>query len=71
MSRGGEKTNCREIERSLINHPGVGAIAIVPMPDAVLAEKARAFIIPARDANAPSVKEGEIFLEKAGFAKFK
>ena len=71
VSRGGEKINCQEVERALINHPGIGAIAIVPMPDPTFGEKACAFIIPAREAKAPSVKEAGIFLEEAGLAKFK
>jgi 2,3-dihydroxybenzoate-AMP ligase len=71
VSRGGEKINCQEVERVLIAHPGIGAVAIVPMPDAVYGERACAFIIPARDAAVPSMTEMGAFLERAGLAKFK
>ncbi|CAH1653301.1 AMP-binding protein [Chelatococcus asaccharovorans] len=71
VSRGGEKINCQEVERALINHPAVGAIAIVPMPDPVYSEKACAFVIPAKGAEPLTVAGAGAFLEKAGLAKFK
>lgn len=71
VSRGGEKINCQEVERTLVGHPGIGAIAIVPMPDPIHGEKACAFVIPGRSAAPPSVKEVGEFLEQAGLAKFK
>jgi non-ribosomal peptide synthetase component E (peptide arylation enzyme) len=71
VSRGGEKINCQEVERVLIGHPGIGAIAIVPMPDPVYSERACAFIIPARENPAPNIKDMGAFLENAGLAKFK
>ena len=71
VSRGGEKINCQEVERVLIDHPSVGAISIVPMPDPVYGERSCAFVIPARGAAPPTVKELGAFLEGAGLAKFK
>jgi non-ribosomal peptide synthetase component E (peptide arylation enzyme) len=71
VSRGGEKVNCQEVEQALIDHPGVGAIAIVPMPDPVLGEKACAFIIASRGAAAPTVQEAGAFLATRGLARFK
>ena len=71
VSRGGEKINCQEVERVLIDHPSIGAISIVPMPDPVYGERSCAFVIPARDVAAPTVKDLGAFLEGAGLAKFK
>ena len=71
VSRGGEKINCQEVEGVLVNHPAIGAIAIVPMPDPVLGERSCAFVIPHKGERAPSVAEAGQFLEKAGLAKFK
>ena len=71
VSRGGEKINCMEVETVAIDHPKIGAIAIVPMPDPVYDERACAFVIPAPGAEAITVSELGAFLEKAGMAKFK
>ena len=71
VSRGGEKINCQEVERALSLHPAVGAVSVVPMPDPVYGERTCAFVIPARGASAPTVKDFGTFLEQAGLAKFK
>jgi non-ribosomal peptide synthetase component E (peptide arylation enzyme) len=71
VSRGGEKINCQEVERLAINHPDIGAIAIVPMPDEAYGERACAFVIPAQDAAPITVPELGAFLEREGVAKFK
>ncbi|GAA6147763.1 AMP-binding protein [Pseudooceanicola nitratireducens] len=71
VSRGGEKINCQEVERALASHPGVGAIACVPMPDQVFGERMCAFVIPAAGTTPPTVAGLGAHLEAAGLAKFK
>ena len=71
VSRGGEKINCQEVEQIAVRHPAVGAIAIVPIPDAAYGERACAVIIPTPGAEAVSVAELGRFLESEGLAKFK
>jgi non-ribosomal peptide synthetase component E (peptide arylation enzyme) len=72
VSRGGEKINCMEVETVAAQHPKIGSIAIVPMPDPLYEERACAFVIPVPgvDSNV-TVAELGAFLEKAGLAKFK
>ena len=51
INRGGEKINAEEIEAHLIAHPAVSAAAVVAMPDAILGEKACAYL---------ALKDGDI-----------
>lgn len=44
INRGGEKISAEEIEAHLLAHPAVMIAAVVPMPDAVLGEKACAYV---------------------------
>jgi non-ribosomal peptide synthetase component E (peptide arylation enzyme) len=44
INRGGESISTREIEGLIIQHPGVVAVAVIPMPDPKLGEKACAYI---------------------------
>ena len=71
VSRGGEKINCEEVERTATRHPGIADIMIVAMPDPDLEEKACAFIIPAGNEPAPDVKQLMTFLVGEGLAKYK
>ena len=70
VSRGGEKINCAEVENVAIDHPAIGAIAIVAMPDGVYGERACAFVIPVGSQRV-SVAELGTFLGDKGLAKFK
>ena len=62
--RGGQNIYPSEIEGLLFMHPKVEHVAIVPMPDSVMGEKACAFVVP---------KEGEEFTfdEMVDFLKSK
>ncbi len=70
INRGGEKISAEEVEAHLIAHPAVSAAAVVAMPDAVLGEKACAYL---------SIRHGETlalpamreFLAARGVAQFK
>ena len=44
INRGGVKYNPSEIEEIIVDHPKVEMTAIIPMPDAVLGEKACCFV---------------------------
>ena len=50
INRGGECISCFEIEDLLFNHPQIAAVAVVPMPDADLGERACAYIQPEKGA---------------------
>ena len=71
VSRGGEKINCQEVEQIAVQHPDIGAIAIVPVPDAAYGERACAVIIPTPGATPISVATLGAFLEGQGLAKYK
>jgi len=57
INRGGVKFNPAEVEALLDSHPKVLQSAIVPMPDAVLGEKACAFIVLRNKDDAASLDE--------------
>jgi 2,3-dihydroxybenzoate-AMP ligase len=46
INRGGEKISAEEVENLILGHPAVLNAAVVAMPDAVLGERACAFVIP-------------------------
>jgi cyclohexanecarboxylate-CoA ligase len=48
--RGGENISVKEIEDLLAEHPAVADVAIVGMPDAILGERACAFVAPRKGA---------------------
>jgi cyclohexanecarboxylate-CoA ligase len=61
--RGGEKFSAKEVEDLLFEHPKVRSVAIVPMPDARLGERACAFVVPADVNDPPVLPELVRFLE--------
>ncbi len=44
--RGGQNIHPAEIENVLLTHPKISAVALVPMPDPVMGEKACAYVVP-------------------------
>jgi 2,3-dihydroxybenzoate-AMP ligase/mycobactin salicyl-AMP ligase len=46
INRGGESISATEIERLISRHPGVAAVAVIPMPDPVMGERVCAYIQP-------------------------
>ena len=44
INRGGESISTREIEGLIIQHPDVVAVAVIPMPDPIMGERACAYI---------------------------
>jgi 2,3-dihydroxybenzoate-AMP ligase len=70
INRGGEKVSAEEIEAHLIAHPAVSAAAVVAMPDAVLGEKACAYLSLRNRASLGLTAMRE-FLAARGVAQFK
>ena len=50
INRGGESISATEIERLISRHPDVAIVAVVPMPDPLMGERACAYIQPKGDA---------------------
>jgi long-chain acyl-CoA synthetase len=46
INRGGENIYCVEVENALIGAPGVGEVAVVGVPDAMMGEKVGAVVVP-------------------------
>jgi 2,3-dihydroxybenzoate-AMP ligase len=51
INRGGESISAVEIERLISDHPGVQLVAVVPMPDKDLGERACAYVQPLPGVN--------------------
>ena len=54
----------------ILRHPNVHEVAIVPLPDERLGERACAAIIPAQGKPAPTLEELQQFLDQEGVAKY-
>jgi len=52
---GGKRTSCRQIEETLLEFNGLLEAAVVGMPDEVLGEAVKAFVVP-RDKNASEIE---------------
>jgi 2,3-dihydroxybenzoate-AMP ligase len=70
INRGGEKIGAEEVESHLLAHPSVSAAAVVAMPDAMLGERACAFVTVKAGSgfDLDSMRE---FLAGRGLARFK
>jgi non-ribosomal peptide synthetase component E (peptide arylation enzyme) len=71
VDRGGEKINCSEVEALAGQHPSVGEVACVGMPDPLYGERLCAFIVLREGEAEVSVDQLGGFLAEAGLAKFK
>jgi cyclohexanecarboxylate-CoA ligase len=68
--RGGENISVTEVEDLLFDHPGIGEVAIVAMPDPVMVERACAFVVPQGDVP-PTLEDLAGYLVGHGVAKQK
>jgi cyclohexanecarboxylate-CoA ligase len=68
--RGGENISAKEVENLLLEHPAIVEVAVVAMPDAVMGEKACAFVVCA-DEPPPALAEVVAFLEGRRIARQK
>lgn len=66
--RGGENIPVVEVEAALYQHPDVGDVAIIGVPDARLGERACAVVVAAK-GKAPTLESLLEHLERRGFAK--
>jgi len=57
------------VETVLIKHPAISAVAIIPVPDYRLGERACAVVVPAGEP--PTLNDLTAFLDAQGLAKFK
>jgi 2,3-dihydroxybenzoate-AMP ligase len=71
INRGGEKVNAEEVESLLLQHPAVGDVALVAMPDQRLGERACVYIVTSDGHAAPALSDLCAFLAERGVAKFK
>jgi 2,3-dihydroxybenzoate-AMP ligase len=70
INRGGEKISAEEIENLILTHPSVQNAAVVAMPDAVLGERACAYVV-LRAGTTLDFKQLSNFLEAKRIARFK
>lgn len=71
INRGGENISPAEVEAVLLGHPAVSAAAVVAMPDAVLGQRACAFLVARPGAERLDVAGLCTFFGSLGVAKFK
>jgi cyclohexanecarboxylate-CoA ligase len=69
INRGGVKFNPSELEAAIATHPAIAQVAIAPVPDDILGERAACFVIVNRDA-AFDFGTLQRFLADRKFAKF-
>ena len=68
--RGGENVYPQEVENRLLEHPRVADAAVVGVPDRLLGEVIRAYVVPADPAGPPAIEELRTFA-RAALAGFK
>ena len=71
INRGGEKISAEEIENLILKHPAVVNVAVVAMPDAVLGERACAFVVPRGGATLTLADLTRFLADECRIAKFK
>ena len=70
IRRGGVTIVPAEVEPVILRHPAVREVAIVPIPDDRLGERACAAIIARDGCTAPTLAELQEFLDAEGVAKY-
>jgi non-ribosomal peptide synthetase component E (peptide arylation enzyme) len=70
IRRGGVTIVPAEVEPVILRHAQVREVAIVPLPDERLGERACAAIIPVEGKIAPTLEELQQFLDEHGVAKY-
>ena len=69
INRGGVKFNPLDLEVAITNHPAVAQVAIAPLPDEILGERASCFVILKPGASL-SFEQLKDYLAEKKFAKF-
>ena len=70
IRRGGVTVVPAELEPVLLRHPAVHDVAVVPLPDERLGERACAALVIKPGRRAPTLAELQAFLEAEGVAKY-
>jgi cyclohexanecarboxylate-CoA ligase len=70
IRRGGVTIVPAEVEPVILRHPAIHEVAIVPLPDDRLGERACAAIIAERGHTAPTLTELQEYLDAEGVAKY-
>ena len=70
IRRGGVTVVPAELEPVIMKHPAVHEVAVVPLPDDRLGERACAAIVPEPGESAPTLEELQQFLDAEGVAKY-
>ena len=70
IRRGGVTVVPAELEPVLLRHPAIREVAVVPLPDERLGERACAALVLEPGAEPPTVAELQAFLEEQGVAKY-
>src|SRR5439155_20725214 len=70
IRRGGVTVVPAELEPVIMKHPAVHEVAVVPLPDDRLGERACAAIVPEPGESAPTLEELQHFLDAEGVAKY-
>ena len=68
--RGGENVYPQEVENRLLEHPRIAEVAVIGVPDRLLGETIKAFVVPADPADPPGREELRAFA-RAALAGFK
>ncbi len=68
--RGGENVYPQEVENRLLEHPRIAGVAVIGVPDRLLGEAIKAFVVPADPADPPGREELRVFA-RAALAGFK
>ncbi|WP_018657609.1 (2,3-dihydroxybenzoyl)adenylate synthase [Actinomadura flavalba] len=73
INRGGEKIAPEEVENLILGHADVHDVSVIGIPDAVLGERVKAFVVPRADADPATLKLPAIrrFLRDRGLASYK
>jgi cyclohexanecarboxylate-CoA ligase/acyl-CoA synthetase len=69
INRGGVKFNPIDMEIAIAGHPAVAQVAIAPIPDPLLGERASCFVV-LKDGASLSFEDLKTFLAERKFAKF-
>ncbi|MCD0453055.1 AMP-binding protein [Actinocorallia sp. API 0066] len=73
INRGGEKVAPEEVENLILGHEGVHDASVVGIPDAILGERVKAFVIPRAGTDPATLRLAVIrkFLRERGLASYK
>ena len=69
--RGSNNVSAAEVEQMLQRHPSVAEVAAIGVPDSILGEKVCAVVVPAPNAEPPTLEALRTFMDRNGVAEYK